>query len=301
MRQPQAAEPLYAPEAPEKPEGACLSLAAPEKPGGQKPGAGDLGPAALPQAGDFILSAEDLRVSLSAAGRAGLPVLDGLGVGVRENEFLVILGPGQCGKSVLLSCLAGLIAPQSGRVVFRGRTVAGPGPERGMVFQRYALFPWQTVEQNVAWGLKSRGVPKEERGRIAKKFIDLVGLAGGEKASPQALSGGMKQRVGLARAYASGPEVLLMDEPFGALDAQTRYAMEKELLAIWGRERRTVIFVTNNIEEALYLGHRVVLMSSRPGRVKRQWAIPMPHPRNQTDPAFLAMRKEISADYDLAL
>ncbi|MDR1656193.1 MAG: ABC transporter ATP-binding protein [Deltaproteobacteria bacterium] len=230
-----------------------------------------------------------------------LKVLDGFTLGVKENEFLVVLGPGQCGKTVLLNCLAGLQEPQAGLVSFKGAPVRGPSAERGLVFQKYALFPWQTVEENVAWGLKSKGTAKAERRRIAAKYIELVGLTGFEKAYPQALSGGMKQRVGLARAYASGPEVLLMDEPFGALDAQTRYAMEKELLTIWEKEKRTVIFVTNNIEEAIYLGDRVVLMSKRPAKLKKEWEITIPHPRSYTDPVFLALRQQISADYDLVL
>jgi NitT/TauT family transport system ATP-binding protein/sulfonate transport system ATP-binding protein len=252
------------------------------------------------RADDFVLAAQDLTVVYSLAGQEPLKVLDGLSVGVRENEFLAILGPGQCGKTTLLNCLAGLIKPTSGRATHRGRPIEGPGPERGLVFQKYALFPWLTVEENVTFGLKSRGAPKAERQTIGQKFIDLVGLAGFEKAYPQALSGGMKQRVGLARAYASGPEALLMDEPFGALDAQTRYAMEKELLAIWEKEKRTVVFVTNNIEEALYLGDRVILLSRRPGRLKKEWPIDLPRPRGYTDPGFLARRREISDLYDLA-
>ena len=170
-----------------------------------------------------------------------------------------------------------------------------------MVFQRYALFPWKTVENNVAYGLAVRGVPAKERLDIARKYIELVGLAGFEKSYPEQLSGGMKQRVGIARAYANDPDILLMDEPFGALDAQTRYAMEKELRSIWEKEKRTVIFVTNNIEEAIYLGDRVVVMSALPGRVKTEYAIDIPQPRNYTDAAFLRYRKLISNDTDLAL
>lgn len=230
-----------------------------------------------------------------------LPVLDRVDLKVRDKEFLVILGPGQCGKTVLLNCIAGLLPPSGGEILLDGRPVLGPGADRALVFQRYALFPWKTVESNVAYGLAVRGVPRAERLETARRYIGLVGLQGFEKAYPAQLSGGMKQRVGIARAYAGDPDILLMDEPFGALDAQTRYAMEKELRDIWEKERRTVVFVTNNIEEAIYLGDRVVIMSSLPGRVKAEYAIDIPRPRNYTDRAFLHYRKCISDDTDLAL
>lgn len=170
-----------------------------------------------------------------------------------------------------------------------------------MVFQRYALFPWKTVEHNVAFGMAVRGVPLKERLSKAHYYIKMVGLEGFEKAYPAQLSGGMKQRVSIARAYANDPDILLMDEPFGALDAQTRYAMEQELRTIWEKERRTVLFVTNNIEEAIYLGDRVVVMSALPGRVKTEYPIDIPAPRNYTDPAFLALRKKVSDDTELVL
>lgn len=230
-----------------------------------------------------------------------LSVLDRVDLKVYDKEFLVILGPGQCGKTVLLNCIAGLIVPTEGEMLLDGRPILGPGTDRALVFQRYALFPWKTVENNVAYGLAVRGVAKAERLETARRYIELVGLQGFEKAYPAQLSGGMKQRVGIARAYASDPDILLMDEPFGALDAQTRYAMEKELRDIWEKEKRTVIFVTNNIEEAIYLGDRVVIMSALPGRVKTEYAITIPQPRNYTDRAFLQYRKRISDDTDLAL
>jgi len=230
-----------------------------------------------------------------------LHVLDRVNLTVYENEFLVLLGPGQSGKTVLLNCIAGLIPPTKGEIVLDGVPVTIPGPDRAMVFQRYALFPWKTVEHNVAYGLAVRGVPTKERLEIAQKYIELVGLRGFEKAYPEQLSGGMKQRVGIARAYANAPDILLMDEPFGALDAQTRYAMEQELRTIWEKEKRTVIFVTNNIEEAIYLGDRVIVMSALPGSVKMAYLIDLPQPRNYTDAAFLAYRKQISSDTDLVL
>lgn len=230
-----------------------------------------------------------------------LHVLDRVSLKVHANEFLVILGPGQCGKTVLLNCIAGLMPPSRGEILLDGQPITAPGPDRAMVFQRYALFPWKTVESNVAYGLAVRGVPLRERLAVAHRYIELVGLKGFEKAYPEQLSGGMKQRVGIARAYANDPDILLMDEPFGALDAQTRYAMEKELRAIWEKEKRTVIFVTNNIEEAIYLGDRVIIFSTLPGSVKTEYVIDIPQPRNYTDAAFLRYRKNISNDTDLAL
>lgn len=230
-----------------------------------------------------------------------LHVLDNISLKVYENEFLVILGPGQSGKTVLLNCIAGLLEPTRGDILINGAPVTAPGPDRGMVFQRYALFPWKSVENNVAFGLAVRGIPRGERIETARHYINLVGLSGFEKAYPAQLSGGMKQRVGIARAYANDPEILLMDEPFGALDAQTRYSMEKELRAIWEKEKRTVCFVTNNIEEAIYLGDRVIVMSALPGKVKTEHHIGIPPPRAYTDAAFLSLRKQISADTDLVL
>ena len=230
-----------------------------------------------------------------------MQVLDKVTLSVRENEFVVILGPGQCGKTTLLNCIGGLLTPDAGHISLNGKTVEGPGPDRGIVFQQYALFPWKTVLENVAFGPMIAGAGKEKRHAAARKYIELVGLGGFENAYPFSLSGGMKQRVGIARAYANNPDVLLMDEPFGALDAQTRYAMEKDLLNIWQRERRTVLFVTNNIEEAIYLGDRIILMSALPGTVKNEYVIDTPKPRAYTDPAFLKLRKIISNDTDLSL
>jgi NitT/TauT family transport system ATP-binding protein/sulfonate transport system ATP-binding protein len=230
-----------------------------------------------------------------------LHVLEDVSLAVYENEFLVILGPGQGGKTTLLNIIGGLLMPDAGDVLLDGKPIEGPGPDRGIVFQQYALFPWKTVEENVAFALTMAGVQKGERMAAAHHYIDLVGLKGFEKAYPAQLSGGMKQRVGIARAYTANPEILLMDEPFGALDAQTRYAMEKDILSIWQKELRTVVFVTNNIEEAIYLGDRVVVMSAMPGKVKSSYVIDTPRPRNYTDPKFLEIRKMISNDTDLVL
>ena len=220
---------------------------------------------------------------------------------VYDNEFLVILGPGYCGKTVLLNILSGLEAPVEGTVRLDGEVITGSDPRIGMVFQKTSLLPWKTVMENVEVGPKMAGVPKEERRKTAQKYIDMVGLQGFEKSYPSQLSGGMKQRVGIARAYTNSPEILLMDEPFGALDAQTRYAMEEEVQKIWQSEKRTIIFVTNNIEEAVYLGDRIVLLSNRPAHVKAIYDIDLPRPRDTVSGEFLRIRKEISDNTDLAL
>lgn len=220
---------------------------------------------------------------------------------VYDSEFLVLLGPGYCGKTVLLNILSGLEAPVEGKVRLDGEEITGSDPRIGMVFQKTSLLPWKTVMENVEVGPKMAGVPKEERRKTAQKYIDLVGLQGFEKSYPSQLSGGMKQRVGIARAYTNSPEILLMDEPFGALDAQTRYAMEEEIQKIWQSEKRTIIFVTNNIEEAVYLGDRIVLLSNRPAHVKAIYDIDLPRPRDTVSEEFLRIRKEISENTDLAL
>lgn len=221
-------------------------------------------------------------------------VLKDIDLEVRENEFLVLLGPGQSGKSTLLRIIAGLERPSTGEVKLNGKPVDGPGPDRSMVFQTYTLFPWRTVQANVEMGPKFRGISKEDRRRIGQKYIDLVGLNGFESAFPHQLSGGMKQRVGLARAYANSPEVLLLDEPFGQLDAQTRYLMEQEVLRIWETDKRTVIFVTNNVDEALYLGDRVVILEGKlPGQIRTINEILLPRPRERNSKPFLELRKKI--------
>lgn len=228
-----------------------------------------------------------------------LDVLKDVNIDVKENEFLVILGPGQCGKTVLLNILAELEKPSSGVIEFQGgRPKLG---ELGVVFQRYALFPWKTVMGNVELNQKFKGVSKEKRRKSAQQYIDLVGLTGFENSLPKQLSGGMKQRVGIARAYATESDIMLMDEPFGALDAQTRYSMEDEILSIWSKKKRTVIFVTNNIEEAIYLGDRIILLGGKPTGVKKEYIPDLPRPRNQTDDAFLKLRNEIAENTDLAL
>jgi len=221
---------------------------------------------------------------------------------VRENEFLVLLGPGQCGKTVLLNIVAGLLEQTTGEICIDGAPYSGLNNQIGFIFQSIGIMPWLTVRDNVAIGPKFAGKNKKERYEIAQKNIDLVRLTGFEKHFPRQLSGGMKQRVGIARAYANNPEILLMDEPFGQLDAQTRYAMQDEILRIWNENKRTVIFVTNNIEEAVYLGDRIVLFSSRPMQVKGVYDLTsLERPRDYTDEDFLEIRQKISDNMDLVL
>lgn len=228
-------------------------------------------------------------------------VVGDLNIKVRENEFLVLFGPGQCGKSTILNLIAGFEMPSSGHVLCMGKDITGPGPDRGMVFQNTALFPWLTVMGNVEYGPKVRGIKKEERRRRAQHYIDLVGLQGFENSFPVKLSGGMQQRVGIARAYCNEPLVMLLDEPFGHLDAQTRYLMQDELTRIWQAEKRTVIFVTNNIEEAVYLADRILVLRNCPTGVKAEYEINLPRPRNYTDPEFLRLRHEIDSVVDHTL
>lgn len=218
-------------------------------------------------------------------------------IDVYKNEFLVLLGPGQCGKTVLLNMVSGLETPTEGKVEF----INSSSTDLGFVFQKTAVLPWKTVMENVELPLELKGVPKEERRKRAQYLIELVGLKGFENSLPKQLSGGMKQRVGIARAYCNNPQVLLMDEPFGALDAQTRYQMEEEVLRIWEQEKRTVIFVTNNIEEAVYLADRIIVLSKCPATVKEVYEISLPRPRDYVDAEFLRIREAIEANTDLAL
>jgi NitT/TauT family transport system ATP-binding protein len=200
-------------------------------------------------------------------GRAVL-ALENVSLEVREREFLALLGPSGCGKSTLLYLIGGFLPVETGKILVGGAPVRGPGPDRGIVFQHFALFPWKTVRKNVLYGLERQGLPRAEREARAQSFIDLVGLSGFEDSYPSQLSGGMKQRTAIARTLAFDPRMLLMDEPFGALDAQTRSLMQVELLGIWERTRKTVIFVTHDVHEAVYLAGRIAVMSARPGRIK---------------------------------
>ena len=210
------------------------------------------------------------RVSHTYRPKRGAPLLalDGVSLEVREREFLAILGPSGCGKSTLLYLLGGFLPIEAGEILVAGRPIAGPGRDRGIVFQSFALYPWKTVRQNVLYGLEKQRLPRRERERRAQELIELVHLNGFENSYPAQLSGGMKQRVAIARTLATDPEILLMDEPFGALDAQTRALMHEELLAIMRRTPKTVLFVTHDVREAVALADRVAVMSARPGRIK---------------------------------
>jgi NitT/TauT family transport system ATP-binding protein len=225
-----------------------------------------------------------------------VPVLDQVSFAVADLEFVAIVGPSGCGKSTFLRIVDGLMPPDSGEVRVNGRAVQGPGHGRSMVFQSFDLFPWRTALGNVEFGLEMLDFPRQERRERARQWIERVGLVGFENAYPHQLSGGMQQRVGIARALAVEPEVLLMDEPFGALDVQTRDLMQDELLAIWQRQRKTVLFVTHSIEEAIYLADRVLIFTPRPARVERVLDVPFPRPRTEevkSSAAFVELRREI--------
>jgi NitT/TauT family transport system ATP-binding protein len=228
----------------------------------------------------------------------GLLVFDRLSLDVPDLEFLAIIGPSGCGKSTFLRILNGLDSPDSGVIEIDGRPVTGPGAGRAMVFQSFDLFPWRTALENVAFGLEMQGVPRRERLETARQYVNMVGLAHFAQSYPHQLSGGMQQRVGIARALAVRPEILLMDEPFGALDLQTRDLLQDELLRIWQTDRRTVLFVTHSIEEAIYLADRIIVLSPRPARIVRDIRVPFSRPRIEelkTDPSFLEIRREIWA------
>jgi ABC-type nitrate/sulfonate/bicarbonate transport system ATPase subunit len=220
--------------------------------------------------------------------------VDNLSLDVYDREFLSIVGPSGCGKSTLLRVVAGLIEPTSGEVLLDGRRVTRPGADRGMVFQSYTLFPWLTVKGNVEFGPRLKGLPGKERARLAQEYLEMVGLKGFENSYPKELSGGMMQRVAIARALANDPEVLLMDEPFGALDAQTRTIMQELLVNLWQRTPKTIIFVTHDIDEALFISDRVYIMTARPGRIKQVLNVELPRPRSFdiiTSPEFIEQKK----------
>lgn len=248
------------------------------------------------------IACEHVSKTFIQKGTRQVPVLADISLSVRDQEFLVVLGPGQSGKSTLLRIIAGLESPDQGRVLLNGKAVTGPGPDRGMVFQGYMLFAWKTVLGNVKSGLELAGRPAAECRETALHWIDVVGLKGFERYYPHQLSGGMKQRVGIARAYAMSPEVMLLDEPFGQLDAQTRLFMEQETARIWEMEKKTMIFVTNNIDEAIFLGDRIVALEGKlPGRLKAVYDVDLPRPRDPTDAGFLALRKRITDESELTL
>jgi NitT/TauT family transport system ATP-binding protein len=222
--------------------------------------------------------------------------LDHVDLDIADNEFVTVVGPSGCGKSTLMNILAGLEEPTSGEALVDGREVSEPGPERGVIFQQYALFPWLTVRKNVEFGLKVAGMPRAERQAKAEHFIRMVGLEQFADALPKMLSGGMKQRCAIARAYAVNPSILLMDEPFGALDALTRVKLQEQLLETWSREKRTVMFITHDVDEAVFLANRVVVMAARPGRIFDVVDVDLPYPRTEDarlSPEFTALRNRV--------
>ena len=244
-----------------------------------------------------ILSICRVSRSFETAGRAPTIALQATNLEVEENDFITILGPSGCGKSTLLRIVAGLDKQSSGEALLDGKRIDGPSAGRGMVFQSYTLFPWLTVLDNVCFGLRERNLPRAEQLEIANTFIQKVGLRGFENHFPKQLSGGMQQRTALARALANNPRMLLMDEPFGALDHQTRELMQELLLGIWEAEKKTVLFVTHDIDEAVFMGSRVVVMSARPGRIKLNREVSLPHPRHysvKTTPVFTELKAELT-------
>ncbi len=247
------------------------------------------------------------RLSIQGVGRTfpgvngGTPTLalQPTSLEVADNDFITILGPSGCGKSTLLRIVAGLDTPTVGQVLLDGQPVAGPGADRGMVFQSYTLFPWLTVRENICFGLREKGMPVAQQHEIAARFIGEVGLSGFESHYPKQLSGGMQQRVALARALANDPKILLLDEPFGALDNQTRALMQELLLSIWELHKKTVLFVTHDIDEAIFMANRCAVFSARPGRIKNELAIDLPYPRHytvKTTPRFSELKAQVTED-----
>lgn len=246
------------------------------------------------RAAGTTMAIEDVTLRYGDAN--GVLALDDVSLKVAKNEFCVIVGPSGCGKSSLLYLAAGLNDATSGVIKVDGREVIEPGPDRGMVFQSYTLFPWLTVRANIEYGPKRKGLPAEQRRQIVDQYLNEVGLAPFADHYPAQLSGGMKQRVAIARALANDPAVLLMDEPFGALDSQTRGTMQKLLLRVWERQQKTVLFVTHDIDEALVLGDRVLVMTARPGKIKAEITVDIPRPRSMDvilEPDFIALKRRI--------
>ncbi|WP_398467938.1 ABC transporter ATP-binding protein [Tardiphaga sp.] len=249
-------------------------------------------------------STSDIQIDISQVGKvyqsqgtdAPVVALDGVSLRIRRGEFISLLGPSGCGKSTLLNIVAGFQSATSGQILQNGRKITRPDPSRTVVFQDYALFGWMTVQQNVEFGLKAKGMPKAQRAEIARALIATVQLSGFEDKFPHQMSGGMKQRAAIARALAPDPDILLMDEPFGALDAQTRVLLQEEIARISSETRKTVIFVTHGIDEAVFLADRVVVMSPRPGRVRNEVLVPLPRPRTaemRSDPWFVSTVKDL--------
>ncbi|MCK1266701.1 ABC transporter ATP-binding protein [Bradyrhizobium sp. 49] len=230
-----------------------------------------------------IIEIESVSQVFQTSARKDHVALSDISLAIEEGAFVSILGPSGCGKSTLLYVVGGFVSPTSGSAKIRGRVITGPGPDRGPVFQEFALFPWKTVLGNVMYGPRQQGVPTTEAEAQSRALIEMVGLKGYENFYPKELSGGMKQRVALARTLAYHPEVLLMDEPFGALDAHTRTRLQNDLLSIWERDRKTVLFVTHSVDEAVFLSDKVVMMSKSPGRIREVIDIDLPRPRRRSE------------------
>lgn len=233
-------------------------------------------------------------VWLEYGGAAGTVALESIDLTVREAEFVSLVGPSGCGKSSFLNLVAGFLAPTRGTLLLDGAPIRGPGADRGVVFQDHALFPWMTVEKNIGYGPRVNGVPKAEVDRRVGELLDLIGLTRFASAWPKQLSGGMKQRVAIARALANRPKMLLMDEPFAALDAQTRRFLQDELLRIWDRTDTTILFITHSIDEAVLLSNRIAVMTARPGRIKEVVEVDLPRPRDENSVSFLETRRHVA-------
>jgi len=245
------------------------------------------------------LAVRQLSRTFRSSGGGTTLALQSTDYAVQENDFVTILGPSGCGKSTLLRIIAGLDQPSSGEVWLDGEQIDGPGADRGMVFQSYTLFPWLSVFQNICFGLAERGIAAKQQQECADYFIDKVGLRGFEGHFPKQLSGGMQQRVAIARALANDPKILLMDEPFGALDNQTRVLMQELLLGIWESAKKTVLFVTHDIDEAIFMANRVAIFSARPGRIKTEITVDFAHPRSyklKTSPEFMALKARVTEE-----
>ncbi len=239
------------------------------------------------------LQIRDLNQSFPREDGSELAVLDHLSFEVHDKEFVCILGASGCGKTTLLRLIAGLDKARAGSIVLDGEEMNGPSPKVGFVFQEYSLFPWRTVIDNIAFGLEMKGIPRGARYRIAEQYLDLINLTPFKTSYPSELSGGMRQRVAVARALALDPVLLLMDEPFGALDAQTRNMLQQELLDIWEKTRKTVVFITHSVDEAVFLSDRIIVLTPRPGRICRIFPIGLPRPRDRTSVEFAQVRRDV--------
>ncbi len=241
----------------------------------------------------MTLVLENLSKSFAVEGKTEVEALSHLNLQVNDGEFVSILGPSGCGKTTLLRIIAGLDRASGGKILLNGNPIVGPCPRMAMIFQEYSLYPWKTVIDNIAFGLEVKGVEKEGRRKKARELLELVGLCDFANNYPYELSGGMRQRVAVARALAVDPQILLMDEPFGALDAQTRNMLQRELLEIWEKTRKTVVFVTHSVDEAVFLSDRVIVLTARPGTIKESVSIDLPRPRDRTGAEFARIRRYV--------